>query len=48
MQFVVRPLELCQPFDQILEGFATLKAEDFDCRRRDSDGLERLGTQTPG
>jgi hypothetical protein len=33
-------------FDQILEGFAALKPEDFDYMRPDSDGLERLGTLT--
>jgi hypothetical protein len=33
-------------YDQILEEFTALKAEDFDSMRRDSDGMERLVSLT--
>src|SRR5262245_31418356 len=32
--------------DQIFEGFAALKPQDFDYMRTDSDGMERLGALT--
>jgi hypothetical protein len=33
-------------FDQILDGFAALKPEDFDYMRTDSDGMDQLDALT--
>lgn len=35
-----------RPFDELLAGFAALKPEDFDDRRPDADGMERLDALT--